>query len=498
MLDNLVSDYLKKKNEINKSYNHNKDYEDLRDFLFKNYIHLIYKAKSFKNDILYKSLKYRILNILLILEIQILYNKAKLKKNSQLTSYFEKLLKYNLNSYKKKKKSFYLFFKDMVKTILNNSILNYYYLVKGNYTFVINTTSKHVKNFLSKKKTYNFYLNEDTLSLLLEDKKNILKLSTKTIKYLKKFEIDVYNFIKNRFNLNLKLNISNILLKDLKELSHSKNSVLSKPYLIIGNLYIPQNIFLANEICRFNKFSLDHGNNIYSNKNPYCLYGSLGTDTFLCLSLIAKKNILNNLKYLVRSKRKIFPKPLYLKKEIFLKNNYQKFKEIKKIKKILIIGHPLTFFRQVFYEKSYFIYFFELEKKICSYLSKKSYDVDYSIHEGALQWSKFIKKNVKKIITGNAENYLEKYDLIVFTNTSTTLFNYVLKSSKPVLVFNCDLHLWRNEDLKKLEKRIGVVNLKYKKSISGYQFLKKDFKKAISTSIKNQRESHYYEHISKT
>lgn len=495
MLDNLVRDYFHKKKEINQFYNHNKDYESLRNFLLKNYLDLIYKAKPLKKDILVKSLKYRILKILIVLEIQILLKKAKHKKKRKLTNYFQKLLDFNSDILKKQKFSLYLLFKDILKTILNNSFINYYYLFKGNYIFVINTNPKKTKNFLSKKKTYNFFFDENTLSFLFKDKKNTLKLSGKFLAHLKNFDSSISKFVKNKFNQNLKLEIFNILLEDLKKMSYPNNFILSKPHSIVGNLYNPQNIFLANEICNFNKFSLDHGNNIYSHKNPYCLYSSLGTDTFLCFSSIAKKNILHNLEYINKKKRKIFPKPIYLKNIFSSQNKKKEFEQIKTVKKILFIGHPLTFFRQIFYEKSYFIYFLELEKRICSYLSKKRHDVDYSIHEGALQWSNFIRKNVKKTIIGKAENYLEGYDLIIFTNTSTTLFNYVLKSTKPVLVFNCDLHLWRHKDLKKLKKRIGIVNLNYKKNISGYQFLEKDLEKAISISIKNQKEDQYYELI---
>ena len=71
-------------------------------------------------------------------------------------------------------------------------------------------------------------------------------------------------------------------------------------------------------MCPKNKISIDHGNDIYS-KRILLSISSLGTDKFLCGSLIAKKNIKENIKNF-NQKQKNFPQLILETNEFFLKN----------------------------------------------------------------------------------------------------------------------------------------------------------------------------------
>ena len=109
------------------------------------------------------------------------------------------------------------------------------------------------------------------------------------------------------------------------------------------------------------------------------------------------------------------------------------------------------------------------------------------MHQGATVWSKYISKNFDEIIFKDSEELISNYDMIIFTNTFTTMFNYVLMSSLPVLVFNYDLHLWKKKDLNILKKRVGIVKLTYNQKRNIFNFSDKEFFLAKDIAFKSNK-----------
>ena len=370
-------------------------------------------------------------------------------------------------------------------------------MIQNKFVFIINGNNNTlINNYLKNKKNFKFFLSEASFLYLFLNNK---KIKTKSIlnNEIEVMEKKVNQFLFRKHKIKKIIDIKKFFDLSLNDINFLK---FFKPRQIIGNLYLPQSIYLSNKLCPKNKISVDHGNDIYSKKNPFCLYSSLGTDKFLCGSLIAKKNIKENIKNFNQKQKKIFPQLIletnefFLKNKIKIKDNVYKNKK-KNLNRILFIGHPLTFNRQIFYDKNYFLYFLGLEKKIANFLKKKQFKIDYSMHQGATVWSKYISKNFDEIIFKDSEELISNYDMIIFTNTFTTMFNYVLMSSLPVLVFNYDLHLWKKKDLNILKKRVGIVKLTYNQKKNIFNFSDKEFFLAKDIAFKSNKNLKYREHI---
>ena len=160
ILNNLIKLYLKNETSIKKLYGDNKQFEDLRDYLILEYYKLLYNCKNSEKQVVLKSLKYNYIEFILFLEINIFQVLTK-SKNKNISSYFKYLKLFHNDINKNYKFKFFHLIKDFLKTLLNNQIINYFYLIQNKFVFIINGNNNTlINNYLKNKKILNFFLSE--------------------------------------------------------------------------------------------------------------------------------------------------------------------------------------------------------------------------------------------------------------------------------------------------------------------------------------------------
>ena len=150
-------------------------------------------------------------------------------------------------------------------------------------------------------------------------------------------------------------------------------------------------------------------------------------------------------------------------------------------------------------KKSFFYFKYYVEISILKLFKNYNYSIDYKIHPDRLGWQHSIEKYVNKIVYDKFENIYTDYDLVLFSYSHTSTFNYFLKSNLPCIIFNTDLDDWNKNDLKLLNKRCQIKNIpshNYNiKNLLLHDF--KDFQKMLQGAIKKRNNNDYFQKIVK-
>ena len=132
-----------------------------------------------------------------------------------------------------------------------------------------------------------------------------------------------------------------------------------------------------------------------------------------------------------------------------------------RIRRVMVIGYPMTPFRPMEEVGLFFYFRLEFEYKILSFLKKNGFEVIYKVHpDRANEIEGFYSDVVDKFIKDPFEDVYDYADAFVFGLTSTSTFGYALCTNKPITLFDIHGSKWNQNKKNQLKKRVTFVDAK--------------------------------------
>ena len=372
---------------------------------------------------------------------------------------------------------------DQKKYQENHSILKIKKMLK-NYLYannnkrkvlVFGSKTKNLERFIKRKQERPIY----NYQQLFFSKKNLNKKTKKIfIKNIDYFFLKVEKSAKNYFKVNIDLkDIKFDWIKKISKLNDDYLYVVNSPYIkSFSKIYFTDDVQVNHRLISsaaqsigVDTYKFDHGNNSYFKENKL------------------NKFFLSNYKYHVCENKNSFEllKKIYKNNKDFLGSSNILFQNIpfkkkikknlnKNIKKIMLMGFPMTTNRYMGSEDLFWYNEFLLELEILKSLKKKGYKILYKIHPSVIGWEHIFKEYVDEIIYENFEKCWQKADLLIFSHIGSTTFAYSLSTNIPVILFDNKKNAnWNKGVYKYIEKRCSLINHKRNNLYS--KFNKKNF-----------------------
>jgi hypothetical protein len=187
-----------------------------------------------------------------------------------------------------------------------------------------------------------------------------------------------------------------------------------------------------------------------------------------------------------------FPCGLKMGNITVLKNSYykqlytelQRKKPINKIKKIMLVGFPMTDYYYAFFPSAYAFAQLELEIRLVTILRSKGYYVLYKPHPVTLnEVEGLFDGYADEVIRPRFEEVFDKADCIIFGSFATTTFGFSLLTNKPIVLIEVKGNYWYPRALELIKKRCSVVEAE---AVDGkIVFDEKEVLNAIENSLEN-------------
>ena len=472
-------------------------FKKLSQILLENYLLLIEKNKKFIK--LFQSETAFINTLIQIYHIQIIKkilieNKFKIINGKYSKPFYDienKLFEFKKLSIPQLLK---LIIKSFLFTVKSNNIKNYLFLLKNHKSLCIGKPTKSVLEYSKRKKTFLFVVDTFQIDTNISD-----SLDNSLIQNINNFFDDVDKEIKNYFNIDISSKkIKQNYLKRLNIIQQNiyKNTLFNFDYVFTNSSKPIYKIFSLKHKNKNNKLcAQEHGNNRYSILNNFLPILYSGFDMFLCSNQKSKKNF-EKLVNLNKHLKSNLPKSINMNIKKIKQNLIEK-KINKNNLKILLVGYPMSPIRSPIAPNSFFYFKYYLEINILKLFKNYNYSIDYKIHPDRLGWQYSIKKYADKIVNDKFEKIYLDYDLVLFSYSHTSTFNYFLKSNLPCIIFNTDLAAWNKNDLKYLYKRCHIERVSSNKNNKSCLPLLdfKRFQKMLEGAIKKKNNSDYFQKV---
>lgn len=129
------------------------------------------------------------------------------------------------------------------------------------------------------------------------------------------------------------------------------------------------------------------------------------------------------------------------------------------VKKILIVGHPLSPLRLPYGAGLFFYFRLDLEIRLSKYLTSQGYHVTYKKHPDSDNIVGDIMSEFVDVVDKTSfEQAISTVDLILFTYTETTAFSISLCSAKQIIVIDLEGERWNEESFQWVKLRCGFVD----------------------------------------
>jgi len=252
---------------------------------------------------------------------------------------------------------------------------------------------------------------------------------------------------------------------------------LGKP---VHRLFCASWRYAGGEVIGFN-----HGNSYY-----YDGY-SPGIITFLPL-VSQYVTVTAGHKEILQKAMEEFPCGLKMGNITVLKNSYykqlytelQRKKPVNKIKKIMLVGFPMTDCYYAFFPSAYAFTQLELEIRLVTFLRSKGYYVLYKPHPVTLnEVEGLFDGYADEVIKPRFEEVFDKADCIMYGSFATTTFGFSLHTNKPIVLIEAKGNYWYPRAFELIKKRCSVVEAE---AVDGkIIFDEKDVLNAIENSLEN-------------
>ena len=148
----------------------------------------------------------------------------------------------------------------------------------------------------------------------------------------------------------------------------------------------------------------------------------------------------------------------------FYKEIYSKNKNPKKIhiKKIMLMGFPMSSSRYTAENSLFFYSQLDLEYRLITTLKNLGYYVIYKAHPDRLEEiGSLFNDVVDEVITDSFEKVWQRSDLLIFTYTSTTTFGYALTTNLPIVLLDSAQEFRDKKEYSDMSSRINLVKTSF-------------------------------------
>jgi hypothetical protein len=134
-----------------------------------------------------------------------------------------------------------------------------------------------------------------------------------------------------------------------------------------------------------------------------------------------------------------------------------------KNKRVMLIGYPQTQWRRPFENGGDAFTNLDLELRLIEFLKKAGYEVLYKAHPDRIAEVEGIFEDKTQLLKGYFEPHIDKADVFLFPNITTTAFAIALCTNKPIIAFDISFSLFEPfpEAMELCHKRCSVVNNAY-------------------------------------
>lgn len=141
-----------------------------------------------------------------------------------------------------------------------------------------------------------------------------------------------------------------------------------------------------------------------------------------------------------------------------LYNKLQKNRPVKNIKKVMLIGFPMTMFYYCGFPGGFAFAQLDMEIRLAKLLRKKGYYVIYKPHPVTMNEIEGIFDNyVEEIVEDKYENVYDIADCILFGDYSTSTFGFSLLTNRPIVLIDIKGNYWFPKSFELLNKRCSIV-----------------------------------------
>ncbi len=134
----------------------------------------------------------------------------------------------------------------------------------------------------------------------------------------------------------------------------------------------------------------------------------------------------------------------------------------KKNKKVMLIGYAHNQRRRTFVKGGFSLTNLDLELRLVEFLKKAGYEVFYKAHPGRMAEVEGIFENRTQILKGYFESHVDKADVFLFPNITTTAFAIALCTNKAIVTLDISFTLFEPfpAAMELFRKRCKIVNTK--------------------------------------
>lgn len=172
--------------------------------------------------------------------------------------------------------------------------------------------------------------------------------------------------------------------------------------------------------------------------------------------------------------------PVNIYKPVY--NKFQNISPPTKIKKLMIVGCPMSFHYHTFHPEHHAFAYLHLELSLIKSLRNKGFDLLYKVHPDTFSVVKNIMEGrVDKIIAGRFEDHICDADCFILGTPATSVFGYAMLTHLPMVVINVKGNYWLPEALELVKKRCVLVNAEADKN-GRVNFVPSELHEAIKKS----------------
>jgi len=141
-----------------------------------------------------------------------------------------------------------------------------------------------------------------------------------------------------------------------------------------------------------------------------------------------------------------------------LYNKLQKSRPVRNIKKVMLIGFPMSKFYYYGFQGGFAFAQLDMEIRLAKLLRKKGYNVIYKPHPMTMNENEGIFDNyVDEIVEDKYENVYDIADCILFGDYSTSTFGFSLLTNRPIVLIDIKGNYWFPKSFELLNKRCSIV-----------------------------------------
>jgi hypothetical protein len=130
-----------------------------------------------------------------------------------------------------------------------------------------------------------------------------------------------------------------------------------------------------------------------------------------------------------------------------------------RIRKVMVMGYPMTPMRYFDYPGLYFYFQLDLELRLVSLLRAHGFKVLYKIHpEVTTDVQNIFERLCDRVISEPFENVWHEADAFITKYSASTIFGFALCTNRPIFFIDLEKGYWHPDHYEKLHKRCHMID----------------------------------------